>query len=407
MERTKDFLNIISGFGDDWVILRTETDVKSKEVYVHLKYSGQYIDPETYEEATLYDYAPERVWRHLDIWGYKTFVVCSLPRVRCIDGKVKTIRAEWCEPYTRYTYDFEDLVIDTLKLCKNQTRTAEYLRCGFRQVNTIIHRCTERGLERREKNLKIKDISIDEKSFQKGHKYVTVLSNPRSGCVLDVGENRDQKSVTELVTKAFSIKQLEEIETISMDMWKPYINVAKQLMPTAKVVHDKFHLIKYLNESIDKVRRREVKENEVLKNSKYSILKNESNRTEIQEEVFKQVIESNLEVTKVYYARESFKTLFDLENSYEEAKEYFKKWANKYFMYNIKELNKVILMLLSHYEGVIEALISTYTNAMAERLNGKIQEIKLTARGYRTFINFRSAILFFHGGLDLYPLRLQ
>ncbi|MDY0349502.1 MAG: transposase [Tenuifilaceae bacterium] len=81
----------------------------------------------------------------------------------------------------------------------------------------------------------------------------------------------------------------------------------------------------------------------------------------------------------------------------------FVNWAQDSFMHGIKEVNKVILMFLSHSKGVINALISNLNNAMAERLNGKIQEVKLIGRGYRVFENFRSAILFFHGGLNLYP----
>lgn len=42
---------------------------------------------------------------------------------------------------------------------------------------------------------------------------------------------------------------------------------------------------------------------------------------------------------------------------------------------------------------------------MAERLNGKIQELKYIGKGNRIFDNFRSAILFFFGGLNLYPLK--
>jgi len=57
---------------------------------------------------------------------------------------------------------------------------------------------------------------------------------------------------------------------------------------------------------------------------------------------------------------------------------------------------------MSHLKGVINALISNLNNAMAERLNGKIQEIKLVGRGYGKFESFRNAILFFHGGLQLY-----
>jgi len=116
-------------------------------------------------------------------------------------------------------------------------------------------------------------------------------------------------------------------------------------------------------------------------------------------------MKSNLEVAKAHYAKETFKSLFNNHNDDYQAKESLKSWATTFFMHNISELNKVILLMLSHCKGVINAMISNHTNAMAERLNGKIQEIKLCGRGYRTFMNFRSAILFFHGGLQLYPLK--
>ena len=69
----------------------------------------------------------------------------------------------------------------------------------------------------------------------------------------------------------------------------------------------------------------------------------------------------------------------------------------------LETLTKVVTMFNAHISGVVSALINNFNNAMAERLNGKIQELKTVARGYRTFQNFRSAILFFNGGLDLYP----
>jgi len=280
------------------------------------------------------------------------------------------------------------------------------LNCSFSLVNKIIHTSSKRGIKRRDvKSLPIKHISIDEKSFKKGHHYVTVLSHPISGCVIDVGENRDTNSVEELITNAFSPAQLRQISTVGMDMWKPYIKSINKQIPNAEIVHDRFHLIKYLNKAIDQIRRREVKENEVLKNSRYALLKNVENRTDKQQELFNLIIRANLEVSKAHHAKESFKSLFDLTNNDKAAKGYLVSWAERFFKQNIKELNKVIMQLLSHSKGVINALISKINNAMAERLNGKIQELKTVARGYRKFENFRSAILFFHGGLNLYPLK--
>ena len=78
-------------------------------------------------------------------------------------------------------------------------------------------------------------------------------------------------------------------------------------------------------------------------------------------------------------------------------------WAKDAFMKGINSLSRVVLLFLEHDKGVVNALTTDLSNAGAERTNGKIQEIKTSARGYRLFKQFRSAILFFEGGLSLYP----
>jgi len=407
MNFTNDFFNLILDFGDEWVITNVEANHKKLEVYLDIKYvSDSYEDPDTLEAATLYDHSPQREWRHLDILHYKSFVRCKIPRVKCNNGKVKQIGIGWAGKHDRHSYHFEIKVIDTLKATKNQTKTAALMNCSFRLVNRILHSCTKRGMKRRDTSkVSFEHIGVDEKSFRKGHNYVTVISHPISGIILNVGENRDYKSVEKLLDTTFTKKQLDEMNTVSIDMWKAYINAVENKLPNAEIVHDKFHLIKYLNECIDKVRRREVQDNEILKNSRYALLKNEENLTEKQKEKYEAIKQSNLEVAKAWSIRENFKSLFDMLNEETGARELLKNWAQDSFMNNIKEVNKVIMMFLNHTKGVVNALISGLNNAMAERLNGKIQELKTVGKGYRTFENFRSAILFFHGGLDLYPLK--
>jgi transposase len=409
MNFTKDFFNLLLDFGDEWAITNIESNHKSQEVFLDLEYvSDSYEDPLSLTKAKLYDHTEVRVWRHLDILHYKSYVRCRIPRVLCSDGKVRQISIGWADKHGRHTFSFEIKVIDLLKVTKNQTKTAEYLSCSFRLVNRIMHRCTQRGMERRSySHIAFEHISIDEKSFQKGHKYVTVISHPKSGVILDVGEGRDTTSTEQLLDKTFTKNQLESINTVSMDMWKPYMQSIDNKVPNAEIVHDKFHLIKYLNEAIDKVRRREVQKNEVLKNSRYILLKNEQNLTAKQQVKYQMIKDSNFEVTKAMNIRENFKSLFDYCHEEGGAIEILKNWAQDSFLKCIKEMNKVITTFINHAWGIVNALISGLNNAMAERLNGKIQEIKLAARGYRTFQNFRSAILFFYGGLDIYPQKMQ
>jgi transposase len=406
-KRLIDFINLILDFGDDWVVTELDTDHKEKEVYIYLEYNSDiYEDPETLEPARLYDHCEMREWRHLDILDYKSYIRCRVPRVKCNDGKVRQISLGWSNQHDRHTFHFEIRVINLLKITKNQSKTAEFMNCSFRLVNRIMHRCTQRGMERRNlSHVPFEHISIDEKAYKKGHKYVTVITHPKSGVILEVGEGRDTLSTEKLLEKAFTKTQLENINTVSMDMWKPYMQSIESKAPNAEIVHDKFHLIKYLNEAIDKIRRREVYKNEMLKNSRYILLKNEQNLTDKQQVKYQMIKDSNFEVTKAMNVRENFKLLFDYCHDEKGAIEILKNWAQDAYLKCIKEVNKVVKTFINHAWGIVNALISGLNNVMAERFNGKIQEIKIASRGYRKFKNFRSAILFFHGGLNLYPLK--
>lgn len=88
----------------------------------------------------------------------------------------------------------------------------------------------------------------------------------------------------------------------------------------------------------------------------------------------------------------------------DEASSLVIQWISNAIQAKIKEITKVVDTFKNHLRGIINAMVDTFTNAMAERLSGKIQEVKACGRGYRRFENYRSAILFFHGGLYLYPL---
>ena len=386
-----------------WIVKSVETDLSEQEICIEIScILDHFLDDETGEICKFYDRAPVRSWRHLDTMQYKTFIKCQLPRIINSNGKVKTVQPNWASGYERHTYLFEHAVIDLLKASKNQTKTSKLMRCGFNVVNRIMHLSVKRGMDRRNySELTFDYLSIDEKSFKKGHQYITVLSHPASGCVLDVEENRTKEACKKLLAKSLTTEQFNKVSAISMDMWKAFIQTAQEILPNASIVHDRFHLIKYLNEAIDKVRRREVKQHQDLKNSRYALLKNPENLTERQRIHFEAIADANYEVSKAWQVRENFKALFSKGKLM--ATLSFLQWANDATKRKIKEVDKVVEMFKNHLSGVVNALLINLTNAMAERLNGKIQELKTVARGYRTFTNFRSAILFFNGGLNLYP----
>lgn len=395
--RTEKFFELLLEFGEEWKVKEVESVAQSDEVDIYVEYVGA---------GQVHDYAPPRRWRHLDIMQYKTYINAALPRLKMSDGSVKTVTPPWADKHQRHSYLFEIAVIETLLATKNQTQTMKLMRCSFDIVNRILHNATKRGLAQRKENEIIEEIGIDEKSFRKGHRYASILSDTKGGRVLEVEENRTKKACQKLIEKGLTEKQREQVKRISMDMWEWFQVAAQEKLPQAEIVHDKFHLIKYLNEAIDKVRRREVKEHVELKESRYALLKNEENLTEKQRIKFEEIRAANYEVSKAWQAREDFKQSFQ-NASVEEAEEIFANWNQAVKKSGIAEVIKVAEMFANHLRGVLNAMTSTTSNAIAERLNGKIQLLKSVGRGYRKFENFRSAILFFYGKLSLFPLNYQ
>ena len=293
-------------------------------------------------------------------------------------------------------------MIDLLLATKNQTKTAQLLQLGFHQVNRILHRSTERGLKRRQTLDTIYHISIDEKSFKRGHDYITVLSSPDSGAVLNVSSGRKKESVEEVLNTTFTEKQQKQILSVTTDMWEAYITTTKEKLPQAKLCHDKFHLVKYLNDAVDQIRRKESKYQDELRKTKYIWLKDQRNLTEKQRLKFEAVNNTNYQTSRAWRIKENFRDI-TFNQPRTEAFIIYHRWAQDAKHSQLPPIIKVVEMFSRHESGIINAMYLNKNNSMAERLNGKIQEIKLTARGYRTFENFKSAILFFHGKLDLYP----
>ena len=219
--------------------------------------------------------------------------------------------------------------------------------------------------------------------------------------VLDVGEGRSKRSVTRLLGDLLGTIK-DEIQTVTTDRWRAYVSTVSGLFPEATLIHDRFHLVPYLNKALDTVRRREGKKHDVLKNSCYALLKNEENRTDKQEAIFRAIQQTNLQVSVAWRLREEFKAIFRC-NSLSDARKYLQLEFQSVTAAAVKEVTAIARMFARHYEGVCNALFHAQSNARAERINGKIQEVKTIGRGYRRFENFRSAILFFHGGLNLYP----
>ena len=263
-----------------------------------------------------------------------------------------------------------------------------------------MHRAVERGMSRRVESDRYYYLSIDEKSVHKGHDYISILSDEATGIVIEVVEGRTKESVDKLCKEGLSEAQRNDVKTICTDMWDPFIYGSKKYFVNSLHCHDNFHLVGYLNKAVDKVRRREVKTQEELKKTKYIFLKDKLNFTEKQRLKFESISTGNYEVSRAWKVKENFRDI-QFKQDRAEAISMYAYWRMDALHSKIKEITEVVEMFDRHQNGIINAIHTGANNARAERVNGSIQELKTIGRGYRKTENFRIAILFFHGDLDL------
>ena len=352
MQRDKLITHLLN-LGDAWKVQDIIVNTAFKEIDFFLEYiKPTGICPTTKKVCKIYDYKDIRRLRHLDVFEYKTFINARIPRVINDKSEVNNIELSWADSRVSYTYLFEDKIIETLQLSKNQTRTADYFDISFDKVHRIMQRAVNRGIARR-KLSGIYALSIDEKSFKTGHKYLTILSDPINKCVLDIIEGRKTDNANELITNTLSTQQLSEIELITMDMWKPFMKAAQETMPQADIAHDKFHTAKYLNKGVDDVRKQEVKEQVILINSKYIFLKDKSKWTDKQSKTFEQINQINLTTSQAWHLKENFKGIYE-QGTKQACLKYFEEWYKNTLDTNIKPMIKVADTILKHLKGVVK-----------------------------------------------------
>ena len=396
------------GIGSPWEVKTVELKLAEKKVEIELgwQWGATAQCPECGRACSMHDCAPERTWRHLDTMQFRTLIRARAPRADCPEHGVKTMRVPWAAPQGRFTLLFERFAVEVLLASGSISQGCELLGIGWDTAQEIMRRAVERGLESRQLE-GLKHLGMDEKSFKRGQSYITLLTDLDASRVLDVVEERTTEAADQL-WETLSVEQKQTVEAVAVDMWAPFVQTIEKQVPEADIVHDKFHVSKYLGEAVDKVRRQEHKElmaqgDETLKGTRQLWLYNPQNFSPGQAEEFSTLKDLQLKVARAWAAKELFSKFWEYQQE-GWARRFFKDWFGWVSRSRLKPVVEVARMLKRHLENLLTYLKHHITNAVTEGLNSKIQSLKAAARGFRNFGNYRIRILFFCGKLNLYPL---
>lgn len=396
------------GLSSPWSVSRVELNLKGQcvDVWAEHPEGALWACPTCAREWPLYDHAEERTWRHLDSCQYQTHLHARIPRVECGEHGVVQVKVPWAEARSRFTRLFERLALDVLGQC-DVTGATKILRISWDEAWGLMERAVKRGRQRKAPKV-VRRIGVDEKAAAKGHRYLTLVCNLEQGTVEHIAEDRKQESL-EGYYRGLSPEQLEGIEAVAMDMWEPYIQATLARVPEAaeKIVFDRFHVMGYLGKAVDTVRKQEHRElmasgDATLKGSKYLWLYSLENVPERRRDEFDALRCKELKVGRAWAIKEALRRLWH----YIYPTSGWKFWKRWYFWATHSRLGpirKAAETVRRHIDNILTYFQHPVTNAMSEGLNSKIQKIKSMACGFRNLENFKTAIYFHCGGLDLYP----
>lgn len=343
----------------------------------------------------------ERVWRHVNFFQYPCYLHARVPRVTCSDHKVRLVNVPWARPGSGFTLLFEGL---TMMLVQDMPVSTAAEHVG--EHDTRLWRIVDHWVGKARERLDFSDveaIGVDETS-KRGHNYLTVFVDLMEKRVMFVTKGKDASTVSTFL-EAFKQKNgvAEAVKIATSDMSLAFKKGIKECFPNAQHVLDHFHVVKLVNDAVDAVRRRESKEQPILKRTRYLWLKNFKSLSAKQQERLTPLSKRHLKTARAYRMRLQLQDIYNQRDA-ELAQAELKKLIRWMKLSRIDEMKRVAKTLQENLSGILAYWQHQYSNALLEGMNSIIQNIKRRARGFRNEEYFATMIYLVCGGLDIASL---
>jgi transposase len=352
-----------------------------------------------------YDTRKERRWTHVPLWGIPVVLVYAPRRVQCPQCGVVMEQIPWSRGKSPLSIALS-MVLATWARQISWKVVASFYGLHWNTVRKAVQDVVNYGLAHRN----IGDllyIGVDEISRRRGHIYHTQVYDLVEKRLLWSEEGRKGVTLREFFT-FIGPEQCRRIRAVCCDMWAPYIDTIKQMLPKVHLVFDKFHIVQHLGKAVDTVRKEEAArlkaENpELLKNTRYIWLKNPVNLTENQRLRLSDLEKLNLKVNRAYLLKEAFRKFWD-HTSPLAARMYLDQWFWWATHSRLQHMRQFAWMIRRHQEHILNYFKVPIDNGAVEGLNNKAKAISHRAYGYRSAETFTLALLHGLGKLPEPPL---
>ena len=322
------------------------------------------------------------------------FLTLMKRRFRCsFCGKVFIEPDEVFGSRRRSSYRFREY-LGREALHQTVRRTAQKEKVGEGLVRRCVAEEMGRIVEARGVEEAPEFIGLDEFSVRRRRLYHTAICNLVEGEVMEVVEGQGRQKVEEYLDK---LLQPERVKGVAIDMHEPFRQAVQMCLPQAKVVVDKFHLIRHINGALDKVRSRlqggsERGKRRDLFKSRHTLLKGAERLADWEKTRLNQLFYRYPELRRAWMLKESFRAWYrgtDRSRAFERLGLLEERIAND----SLPEFKELLRTFTNWREEILNYFDYRITNGFVEGKNNRIKTIKRMAYGYRNMDNFRLRIL--------------
>jgi len=364
-----------------------------------------------YSTRHRYDTRPVRSqWRHLDLGAWRLEVRSLLRRLWCPIHGARTERVPFARPGSGFTSDFESLVA-WLATSMDKTAITRLVRVTWRTVGRIIERVVADELDPGRLDGLFK-IGVDEISWRKHHKYLTLVANHDTGKIVWGHEGKSAATLDGFFNELGEARS-SGIRAVSMDMAPAF---AKSLRkeghaPKAVICYDPFHVVKLATDALEKVRRAHWRRRWDLddramarkfKGARWALLKNPENLTDRQAETLTQIRQDGGEMWRAYQLKEALRAIFRGDLNNKEVADMLDRWCSWAQRSRLEPFVKASQTIRQHRNGILAAIELGINNGRIEGLNNRVRLIVRRGFGFHTATAALALVLLTCGPIKLH-----
>jgi len=352
-----------------------------------------------------------RRWRHLDAGALRVWIEADAPRVSCPDCGVVVAHLPWAHTGTGHTHDFARQVAwSATKMSK--TAVVELIRLAWRTVGTIIERYWQDVEDCFDRFENLTRIGIDEISYKKGHKFLTIVVDHDTGRLVWAGTGRDSATLEEFFDLLGPARRAA-ITLVSADTARYITAAVKHHPPGATVCTDPFHVVAWATDALDIERRaawnrapgraretaitRELATGHArtLKGARWALWKNPENLTDTQRATLAWIATTDPHLHQAHLLKEGLRYVFKLKGT--EGITALDAWLTWAKTSTTTAFHKTARTIEANRAGIDATLTHRLSNALTESMNTKIRRIIRTAYGFQTPDALIALTLLTHG----------